>query len=228
MWKTLLFAACLSTVAFAQNTIYGCAKQSTGDLRQVPSSAFCKNNETPLSWNITGPAGPQGQTGPAGPQGQTGPTGPQGQTGPAGPQGAPGGPSPVFFNRNFSVCGDPSVPCTNSLTGDTPLTVATLNLPPGDYVIQAKFRYQNNGNTLSGQVGCVFFGAGIGGLDASSHSNIPTGGEFGGQVDAFMMDYVTKAEADDSHVYVHCFGPPQVSIVNIQFVATRANITFQQ
>src|SRR5436190_7577354 len=49
-------------------------------MRLVDSSTACHNNETRVSWNITGPAGPQG---PQGPQGDPGPTGPPGPPGPS-------------------------------------------------------------------------------------------------------------------------------------------------
>src|SRR6188508_1057487 len=70
-----------------------CINGGNGGMRLVDSSTPCHNNETRVSWNITGPAGPPGPTGPAGPAGPTGATGtagPTGATGPAGPAGPPG------------------------------------------------------------------------------------------------------------------------------------------
>lgn len=59
-----------------QNTVItACANISTGALRLVFAGSTCKNNEAPVTWNSTGPAGPRG---------------PAGATGPAGPQGEPG------------------------------------------------------------------------------------------------------------------------------------------
>jgi hypothetical protein len=58
-------------VALAQDdTIEACVK-SNGEVRIVDGAGDCKDNETPLSWNITGPVGP---VGPAGPEGPSGPT----------------------------------------------------------------------------------------------------------------------------------------------------------
>jgi hypothetical protein len=54
-----------------------------------PASA-CAGNQTQISWNETGPAGPSGTTGPQGPAGPQGLTGPQGPSGPAGPPGVDG------------------------------------------------------------------------------------------------------------------------------------------
>jgi hypothetical protein len=75
--------------------IQGCFDNG-GNLKVV-STLPCAKSWTPLAWNQTGPAGPQGETGPAGPQGETGPAGPQGATGATGPQG-PAGPGFSFAN----------------------------------------------------------------------------------------------------------------------------------
>src|SRR5262245_8099988 len=55
----------------AATTISGCVS-SKGDLRVVAAGSSCSKNETPLSWNIQGPAGPAGVAGPAGPAGPAG------------------------------------------------------------------------------------------------------------------------------------------------------------
>lgn len=100
----LVIAACIVLVVHAQgpNTIQGCYSNGNGSMRRVNSSSDCNNSETPISWNIVGPVGPQGVPGVMGPvgaqgvQGQQGPIGekgepgPQGSTGPQGLQGIPG------------------------------------------------------------------------------------------------------------------------------------------
>ena len=53
--------------------IHACYSNSKGDVRLVESAADCKNSETAITWNQTGPQGTQG------PQGQIGPQGPAGQ-----------------------------------------------------------------------------------------------------------------------------------------------------
>src|SRR5882672_10655224 len=63
-------------------TIQACYNDTNGGLRRVNSAGDCKNHETAISWNTTGPAGP---TGPAGVPGPAGPQGPAGPAGPAGP-----------------------------------------------------------------------------------------------------------------------------------------------
>ncbi|HWN12022.1 MAG TPA: hypothetical protein VNO50_22525 [Pyrinomonadaceae bacterium] len=73
-----------------------CINPGNGGMRLVASSQACHNNETRISWNVTGPPGPVGPTGATGPAGATGSpgspgaTGATGATGPAGPAGPPG------------------------------------------------------------------------------------------------------------------------------------------
>jgi hypothetical protein len=85
----------------ADQVIYGCASIKSGALRIVSSLTQCKNGETPLFWNETGPQGPQGLQGPQGPAGPEGPMGPQGPQGIEGPMGIQGeqGP-PGTFDRS--------------------------------------------------------------------------------------------------------------------------------
>jgi hypothetical protein len=76
--------ACISVLAVAvlvpiglhaassSGTLEACINPGNGMMRLVDSSTACHNNETRVSWNITGPAGPPG------PQGDPGPTGPPG------------------------------------------------------------------------------------------------------------------------------------------------------
>ena len=45
------------------NPIQACYNDTNGGLRRVNSAADCKTHETPISWNIAGPAGPQGPAG---------------------------------------------------------------------------------------------------------------------------------------------------------------------
>jgi Collagen triple helix repeat (20 copies) len=75
--------------------IHACYRPN-GNLRLVDKTS-CTGNETAISWNQTGPAGPQGAAGPqglGGPQGETGPQGVPGPQGPPGPQGAAGAQGP--------------------------------------------------------------------------------------------------------------------------------------
>jgi hypothetical protein len=74
-----------------------CVNPGNGNMRLVDSSTACHNNETRVTWNITGPigpAGPAGPTGPMGPAGATGPAGPAGPTGATGATGATGSAGP--------------------------------------------------------------------------------------------------------------------------------------
>jgi hypothetical protein len=81
----------IATIPSPSGVIYGCYTKSTAAIRVIDSAVDnCKQNETQLTWNQTGPQGPAGPAGPAGPVGATGPTGPQGLVGPIGPTGATG------------------------------------------------------------------------------------------------------------------------------------------
>ena len=75
--------------------IHACYR-ANGNLRLVDKSS-CTTDETALSWNQSGPPGPQGIAGAQGPQGAPGSQGPQGAVGPqgaSGPQGSQGIPGP--------------------------------------------------------------------------------------------------------------------------------------
>lgn len=90
-------AAGASIVPTAGGVIHAClttkgAPAARGSLRVVAAARQCKarRGERPISWSVTGFAGPAGATGPAGADGATGPAGAVGATGATGPQGAQG------------------------------------------------------------------------------------------------------------------------------------------
>jgi len=88
------------TITYAQLTndaINGCITKA-GMLRVLDTAAGeteCKQNETPIAWNVTGPQGPKGDTGEQGEPGSAGPAGPQGEKGDKGDKGDPGEPGPA-------------------------------------------------------------------------------------------------------------------------------------
>jgi type VI secretion system secreted protein Hcp len=88
----------VSTYAWARTqadtTLFACAANSDGALRLVTSAGACKNNETAIQWNQTGPAGAAGATGAQGPAGLNGRDGRDGATGPQGPAGPAGSAAP--------------------------------------------------------------------------------------------------------------------------------------
>jgi hypothetical protein len=121
--------------------IHGCyGKAGTpykGNLRvrDFDRGEQCRVYENTLDWNQTGPTGPSGPTGPTGPSGPTGPTGPSGPTGPTGPSGptgptGPTGPSDAWYAQSPPNTNIPS-------NGATPVTVASLVLPAGNFVVTA-------------------------------------------------------------------------------------------
>jgi hypothetical protein len=71
--SAVISAVVVGGVAFAAapnpaDVIEACAGNGSGLLR-LDDGRGCRKNETPLSWNAQGPAGPQGIPGPAGPPG---------------------------------------------------------------------------------------------------------------------------------------------------------------
>jgi hypothetical protein len=76
----------------SSGVINGCYVPSTGELRvadtQDGTPPVCSTRETALTWNQTGPAGPQGAPGAQGPAGGQGPAGARGAIGPRGRIGA--------------------------------------------------------------------------------------------------------------------------------------------
>jgi|ERR1022692_2848284 hypothetical protein len=141
---TVVFAhAPLALVSFTNQTIvaqlpagFAAGSYSLSVTNSVPQTGTF--SVTLGAVGPTGPAGPQGPAGPAGPQGPAEPqgaTGPQGAQGPTGAQGPPGpaGPSHAYS----ASCLLPT--CSAVYLGPPPLvTILSLSLPSGSYVITAK------------------------------------------------------------------------------------------
>jgi hypothetical protein len=95
--------------------IHGCYL-SNGNLRVVDTATGCKNNETTLNWNQSGPTGQRGPTGPAGNRGPTGAAGPAGPKGATGATGATGLQGP---KGDPGAAGAPGSPGARGATGPT-------------------------------------------------------------------------------------------------------------
>jgi hypothetical protein len=97
-----------------------------GELRVIDAaSEHCRNGETALTWNQTGPQGPAGAIGAQGPKGDTGATGAtgaKGDTGPAGPAGATGAKGDTGATGPTGAKGDTGA---TGAKGDTGVTGAT-------------------------------------------------------------------------------------------------------
>jgi hypothetical protein len=114
--------------------LQACVNPGNGMMRLVDASTACHNNETFVSWNIEGPAGPMGPPGPPGPQGSPGPAGAPGAAGSPGaqglqgPPGIQGPPGPAGSSSNGPpfewVCTPISIP--NS-AGNTGLDLSIFN-----------------------------------------------------------------------------------------------------
>ena len=110
---------------------------SGGQLR-LSEDASCRANESPVSWNQTGPEGP------AGPSGEAGPAGPAGPQGPAGPAGA--GSSSAYFNSS-GLLAVQSVGFSNTEIG------RLRALPPGKYLLTANATFVNR-MSVGVPIGC--------------------------------------------------------------------------
>ena len=94
------------------------AKNGT-PLNIIDSSASCASGQTAVSWDQTGPTGPQGTTGAAGDQGATGPQGTTGATGPQGTQGQPGDPAPIPASNVIATMEFGGTGCGDQPVGET-------------------------------------------------------------------------------------------------------------
>lgn len=90
----LLGTVALAAIPGAGGVISGCYTPRVGVLRVIDAQAgqHCLRTEQQITWNRTGPQGPQGLPGPQGLQGAPGLAGAQGLQGIAGPKGDTGAP----------------------------------------------------------------------------------------------------------------------------------------
>src|SRR5437868_5794340 len=156
--------------AASAGTINLCADRE-GDVHLPPSGQSCGSSQTTLTFaacsdpNCTNLAGPPGPMGPAGPQGEVGPSGAQGVAGaigpigPAGPQG-PQGPAGDGSGGNSVAYAD-SVFRTRFILANAPLpsTIATLDLPPGNWVIVGKAMASALSETTTSEAHCALVSA---------------------------------------------------------------------
>ena len=142
--------------ASSPGTLEACVNPGNGNMRLVASSTQCHNNETRVSWNITGPAGPPGPTGPSGPAGPKGATGPAGSTGatgaagaigPIGPIGPAGPPGPSSGGAPFVwVCTPARFP---NAGGNGPAELYVFNGSASSANVSVNI-LDKNGNNLAG------------------------------------------------------------------------------
>ncbi|HSC48775.1 MAG TPA: lamin tail domain-containing protein [Gaiellaceae bacterium] len=134
--------------------VNACVKKKTGVVRIVTARRACKKGESPLAWNVQGPAGIRGANGSAGPAGPAGPVGPAGPTGakgdagargptgpagPAGPKGDAGPALPSLESLNGVGCHLAGAPGVASLTYDAG-GIATLKCVPSGGGSSAEIR----------------------------------------------------------------------------------------
>jgi hypothetical protein len=107
-----------------------------------------------------------------------------------------------------------------SLTG---VAVATLTLPQGNYVLHAKWRYQQQaGTTTSQSVACSFYqdtvgNILVGGSNDASEAAVPPGGL---RVDGSTLSWVQIIpNSPPITVVLGCYGPATVNVVAAAIVA---------
>jgi hypothetical protein len=139
----------------ADGVIHGCYLTTTTSLRSfflVASGTSCPSGYTALAFNQTGPQGPQGVPGPKGDTGATGatgaagPTGATGSQGPAGPPGATGpqGPAGPAGTSGLGHAYTVTANGAGSVDSTDPLTVASLQLPAGNYAVSGQAQISNH------------------------------------------------------------------------------------
>lgn len=142
------------TVPGADGVIHACYLASSPTIKPfylVGSSTTCPAGYTAIAFNQIGPQGPQGiqgkqgvqgvqgvqgTQGPAGPPGQKGDTGQNGQNGAQGPAG-PAGSSGLGHVYYSTAEGSGQIDDNGSVV------VATLNLPPGNYIATGEAEIEN-------------------------------------------------------------------------------------
>jgi hypothetical protein len=147
---------------------------------------------------VAGPVGAKGDVGAVGPQGLMGPQGPQGLTGPAGPAGT------GTVGGGNVVANSDSDWTNHKILAGAPLasTVATLDLPPGNWVIVGKAMTTALEPSTTAEASCSLI-SGLGGtgpvLDAQAvamtkgvHNTITVAAP------------ITAVGTDDGHVELQC------------------------
>jgi hypothetical protein len=138
-----------------------------------------------------------------------------------------------FAALNNAVVAGPAAYFNNSTSfSQTALStsgtaVATLTLPAGSYVLQAKFRYQQVGGTAPLQASCAFYAGtvGNGGTNDGSEAEVPPGGA---QIDGYLGGtYTVLAGQAPSALILGCYGSSTLRVLNPQFVAVAAAVTNQ-
>ena len=121
-----------ATIPDSAGVIHTCYAKAGGTIRLIDTGIgqTCKVNEVALSWNQTGPAGPQGlkgntgAAGPVGPAGAKGDTGAPGSTGAAGAKGDTGAPGSAGPTGAKGDTGAPGSAGAAGAKGDTGATGA--------------------------------------------------------------------------------------------------------
>ena len=106
-------AVAYAAIPDTQGVIHGCYNTNNGDLRVVNDPSSCRNGETSLTWNQTGPQGA------------------------AGPQGAPSAQSPSSGSSSHAFSISPGPVGVPAGWTAVPVAVDRMTVPAGNYVVWA-------------------------------------------------------------------------------------------
>lgn len=227
------------TVVFATTTLTVLSFTNNSAVARLPagfaagSYSLTVTNSVPqtgafgVTLGAVGPAGPAGPQGPSGPQGATGPQGAQGPTGPQGPPG-PAGPSHGYSASCLLPSCSVTIPPTISGSPQF-VTILSVSLPSGSYVITAKTNEYNTEYTqFTGgwQNACqlVTESSPLTALDSS----VANGGSLGNSYSNLTNVATVTLPGPDS-VLFQCNGngnvgsTGNVTVTNSQLVATQVN-----
>jgi len=169
-------SAAFAAIPDSNGVIHACYDKQSGQVRIYDSQTNlpkgCGPKETALSWNqqgaqgIPGPQGPKGDKGDPGEPGPPGPKGDKGDPGDPGPQGPQGEPGPSLGYVTSTGASYTDI----SYSGPFVYTnVASLDLPPGNWIVSAKVRISHaSGGPIT--AGCVLDFGGSQIVDVSSMS----------------------------------------------------------
>ena len=166
------------------NGVISACYSNNGSIRVIDPAASeqCRSKETLLEWNQAGPSGSPGSMGPPGPSGPPG----------SSEAYVASGSGPLFFSNAQGM-----------------VTVATLNLPVGNYVLNAKVLVGNSSSSDdAAEINCGLrygFG-GSGAIDVTSAARLFKGAPYaaGSMTTLPLSGSIVIATGDENPVVLNC------------------------
>jgi hypothetical protein len=207
---TVALVAALGGTSYAASTIIKPNSVGTRQLKNnAVTSAKVKNHsllaaDFKLGQLPAGPKGAQGDRGPAGVAGPAGLTGPKGATGDKGAKGDPGtqGVPGASGGAGFFASDVPPVPFAT--TSDANVTVQTLALAAGKYIITARTMAHNTAPATDSSLNCTLNAGGTPIDSTGSGQDIAAGG--GVDTSVTLNNAVDLAAPGDATLVCHSSG----------------------